>query len=78
VFGDHVRFRDGKAVLSSISFVPDEVYILTQMRLEISTTGSDLENLAAVVFRNGVVIARATQATFNVNLVCIAARGGSL
>jgi hypothetical protein len=32
------------------------------MRLEISTAGSDLENLASVVFRNGVVAVRASRA----------------
>jgi hypothetical protein len=37
VFGDHVHFRDGKAVLSSTRFVPDEVYVMAQMRFEIRT-----------------------------------------
>jgi hypothetical protein len=78
VFGDHVHFRDGKAVLSSTRFVPDEVYVMAQMRFEIRTAGSDVEDLASVVFRNGVVTVRTTQAAFSVDLVCIAARGGSL
>jgi hypothetical protein len=55
VFRDHVHFGDGKAAFSSPGFVPNEVYVLAQMRLEISTAGGDLENLASVVFRNGVV-----------------------
>jgi hypothetical protein len=55
MFRDHVHFGDGKAVLSSTGFVPNEVDVLSQMRFEISTAGGDLENLARVVFRNCVV-----------------------
>jgi hypothetical protein len=78
MFGDHVQLGDGKAVLSIARFLPGEVYVMSQMRLEISAAGSDLENLASVVFRNGVVTVRATQAPFNVDLVGIAACRGSL
>jgi hypothetical protein len=78
VFGDHVQFRDSNAVLSRICFLPDEFHVLAHVRLEISTAGSYIEDLASVVFRNRVVAVRATQATFNVHLVCIAARRGSL
>jgi hypothetical protein len=78
VVGDHVQLRDGKAVHTRICFVPDEIYVLAEMRLEISAAGSDLENLVGVVFRNGVATVRATQATLNVDLVCVAARRGSL
>jgi hypothetical protein len=69
--------RNGKAVLSSC-FLPHEVYVLAHKRLEISAARCDLENLARVVFRNGVVSVRAAQAAFNVDLVCVAARRGSL
>jgi hypothetical protein len=69
VFGDHVQSRDGKAVVRSTCLVPDQVYIMAQVRLEVGAAGSDLENLARVVFRNGVVSVRATQAAFNVDLV---------
>jgi hypothetical protein len=84
VFGDHAQFGDGKAVISGTGthrptcFVPNEFYVMAQMWLEVNTAGSDLENLASVVFRNGVVIGRATQATPDVGLFCIAARRGSL
>jgi hypothetical protein len=71
-----MHFGDGKAI--STCRVPDEVYVLALIRLEIGTVGSDLENLARVVFRNGVVPIRPRQAAFNVDLVCIAARRGSL
>jgi hypothetical protein len=78
VVGDHAHLRDGKTVLSSTRFLPGDVYVMANMRLEIGTAGSDFENLASVIFRNGVVTVRATQATFNGDLVCIAARRGSL
>src|ERR1039458_8789783 len=76
VFGDHVQFGDGKAVISSggtrpTCSVPGEGYVMAQMWLEINTAGGDLENVAGVVFRNCVVTIRATQATLNVGLVCI-------
>jgi hypothetical protein len=78
VFGDHVHFRDGKTVLTSTCFLADEFYFLAGIRLEIGGAGRDLENLARVVFRNGVVGVRSTQATFDVDLVSIAAHRGSL
>ena len=84
VVGDHVQFGDGKAVVSGAGtrgptcFVPNEVYVMAQMRLEINTAGGDLENLTSAVFRNCVVAIRSTQATFNVGLVRIAASVGSL
>jgi hypothetical protein len=78
VFVDHVQFGDGEAVLSSTGFVPGEFYFLAQIRFEIRIAGRDLENLARVFFRNGVVTVRATQATLNVDLVGIAARRWSL
>jgi hypothetical protein len=78
VFRDHVHFRDGEAVLTSACFVPNEFYFLAHIRREVGNTGSDLESLARVIFGNGVVTGRATQATFNVGLACIAARRGSL
>jgi hypothetical protein len=78
VFRDHCQFRDGNAVLGGTCFVPDEVCVMAQMRLEINATGCNRENLASVVFRNCVATVRATHATFNVDLVCIAARRGSL
>jgi hypothetical protein len=84
VFRNHVQFGDGEAVVSSAGthrptcLGPDEFYVMAQMRLEINTAGSDLENPAGVVFRNCVVTVRATQATLNSGLVCIAARRGSL
>lgn len=77
VCGDHVQCADSNAVLSS-AFLRGEVYVLAHIRLEISTAGSDLENLARVVFCNGVVALRAAQASFNVHLVGVAARRGSL
>jgi hypothetical protein len=82
VFGDHVQFGDGKAVISSggthpTCFVPNESYVMAQMLLEINTVGSDLENVARTVFHNCVVTIRAPQATLN-GLVSIAARRGSL
>jgi hypothetical protein len=58
--------------------MPYEGYVMAQMWLELDTAGSDLENVASVVFHNGVVTIRATQATLNVGLVCIDARRGSL
>jgi hypothetical protein len=78
VFGDHVQFGDGKTVISSTCFMPDQGYVVAQMGLEIDTAGSDLENLARVVLHNCVITIRATQATLNVCLVCIDARRGSL
>jgi hypothetical protein len=83
VFGDHVQFGDGKAVISSggtcaTCSVPDEGYVMAQMWLEIDTAGRDLENMARVVLHNCVVTIRATQATLNVGLVCVDARRGSL
>jgi hypothetical protein len=83
VFGDHVQFGDGKAVISSggthlTCSLPGEGYVMAQMWLEVNTAGSYLENVASVVFHNCVVTIRATQATINVGLVCIAARRGSL
>jgi hypothetical protein len=51
---------------------------MAQMWLEVNTAGSYLENVASVVFHNGVATIRATQATINVGLVCIDARRGSL
>jgi hypothetical protein len=83
VFGDHVQFGNGKAVISSGGTcpacpVPDEGYVMAQMWLEINTAGGELENAASVVFHNCVVTIRATQATLDVGLVCIGARRGSL
>jgi hypothetical protein len=83
VFGDHVQFGDGNAVIGSggtcrTCFVPDEGYVMAQMRLEINAAGSDLENVSSVVLHNRVITIRATQATLNAGLVCIAARPGSL
>jgi hypothetical protein len=83
VFGDHIQFGDGKFVISSggtrpTGSVPDEGDVMAQMCLEINTAGSDLENVAGVVFQNCVVTIRATQATLNVGLLWIAARRGSL
>jgi hypothetical protein len=83
VFGDHVQFGDGNAVISSggtrpTCSVPDQGYVMAHMRLEIDTTGGDLENAAGVVLHNCVITNRATQATLNVALVCIDARRGSL
>jgi hypothetical protein len=83
LLGDHIQFGDGKAVIRSggtrpTRSVPDEGYVMAEMWLEINTAGGDLENAAGVVFHNRVVISRATQATLNVGLVCIAARRGSL
>jgi hypothetical protein len=69
VFGDHVHSADGKAVLGSPCLAPAEFHFLAHIRLEIGTAGSDLESFARVVFRNGVVAVRATQAAFNVDLV---------
>jgi hypothetical protein len=82
VFGDHVQFGDGKAVIGSAGTrptcpVPDEGYVMAQMLLEIDTVGSDLENVARAVFHHCVVTVRAPQATLN-GLVCIDARRGSL
>jgi hypothetical protein len=84
VFGDHVQFGDGKAVISSAGthsptcFVPDELYVMAQMRREINTAGGNLENLSSAVLGNCVVAIRSTQATFNVELVRAAASAGSL
>jgi hypothetical protein len=84
VFGDHVQFGDGKAVISSAGthgptcFVPYEFYVMAQMWLEIYTACGDLENLTSAVFRNCIVAIRSTQATFNVGLVRVAASVGSL
>jgi hypothetical protein len=80
VFGDHVQFSDGEAVISGggTCFVPDESYVVAHMWLEINTAASDLENVTSVVLRNCVVTIRATQATLNVGLVCIDACRGSL
>jgi hypothetical protein len=78
VVRDHVQLRDGKAVHTRICFVPDEVYVVAHMRLEIGAAACDLENLARTVFRNGVATLRPTQAAFDIDLVCIAARRGSL
>jgi hypothetical protein len=84
VVGDHVQFGDGKAVISGAGtrgrtcFVPCEVYVMAQMRLEINTAAGDLENLTCAIFRNCVVAIRSCQATFNVSLVRIAAGVGSL
>jgi hypothetical protein len=82
VFGDHVQFGDGKAVIRisgtrPTRFVPDEGQVMAHMWLEINTAGSDLENVASVVLHNSIVTIRATQATLN-GLVCIDARRGSL
>jgi hypothetical protein len=78
MLGDHAHFGDGKTVASIICFVPDEVYVMAHMGLEISAAGGDPENLAGIVVRDGVVAVRATQATLHVDLVRIAARRGSL
>jgi hypothetical protein len=83
VFGYHIQFGDGKAVISSggtrpTRSVPDEGYVLAQMWLEVNTAGGDLENAAGVVLHNCVATIRATQATLNVGLICIDARCGSL
>jgi hypothetical protein len=51
---------------------------MAQMWLEVNTAGSDLENVAGVVFHHRVVTIRATQATLNGGLVCIDARRGGL
>jgi len=51
---------------------------MTHMWLEINTAGGDLENLTSAVFRNCVVSIRSTQATFNVDLVRVAASACSL
>jgi hypothetical protein len=47
---------------------------MVQMWLEVNTAGSDLENVAGVVFDQCVVTIRATQATLNSGLIRIAAR----
>jgi hypothetical protein len=78
VQGDHGEFSDGNAVVCGTCFVRDELYVLAQIRLEIRAAGSDLENLAGIVFRNGIGALRATHATFDVDLVCISAGRGSL
>jgi hypothetical protein len=78
VFGDHVQFGDCEAVISGAgthgptSFVPYELYLMTQMWFEINTAGGDLENLTRAVFGNSVVGIRSAQATFNVGLVRVA------
>jgi len=51
---------------------------MVEMRLEVNTTGSDLENVAGVVFHHCVITIGAAQATLNGGLVCIDARRGSL
>jgi hypothetical protein len=51
---------------------------MAQMWLEVNTAGSDLENVAGVVFHHCVATIRATQATLNGGLVCIGIRRGSL
>jgi hypothetical protein len=58
--------------------VRDELYVLAHIRFEISAAGSDFENLAGTVFGNGVTAVRATHATFDADLVCVAASRGSL
>jgi hypothetical protein len=68
MFGDHVYCGHRKIVLSS-RLAPAEFYFLAHICLEIGTAGSDFEHFARVVFRNGVVAVRATQAAFNVDLV---------
>jgi hypothetical protein len=78
MFGDHVQFGHGKAVSGSggtcvTCCVSDEGYVMAQMWLEIHTAGADLENVARVVFYNGVIAIRAAQATLNAGLVCIGA-----
>ena len=83
VVGDHVHFGDGKAVIGSggtqpACSLPDHVYVMAQMWLEINTAGSDFESVPGVVFHNGVGTIRATQTTLNVGLVCFDARRGSL
>jgi hypothetical protein len=84
VVGDHVQFGDGKAVVSGARtrgptcFVPNEVYVMAQMWLEINTAAGDLKNLTITIFGNCVIAIRSTQATFNVGLVRIAASVGSL
>jgi hypothetical protein len=78
VFGDHIQFGDGEAVIRSTRFVPDEGYVMAHMGLKIDAAASDLENVARVVLHNCVITIRATQATLNVGLVCIDARRGSL
>jgi hypothetical protein len=78
VNGDQVQFANGNAVLGSSRFLPSEGYVLADKRLQVGAAGRDLESLAGVVFQNRVVAIRASQATFNVDRVCIAARSGSL
>jgi hypothetical protein len=51
---------------------------MAEMWLKVNAAGSDLENVASVVFRHCVVAIRASQATLNGDLVCIGARCGSL
>jgi hypothetical protein len=51
---------------------------MTHVWFEINCAGSDLENAASVVLHDCVITIRATQATLNVGLVCIDARGGGL
>jgi hypothetical protein len=84
VFGDHTQFSDGKAVVSSAGarglacFVPDEFYVMAEMRFEINTAGADLESLTGAVFDHRVVAIRSTQATLYVGRICVAAGGGRL
>jgi hypothetical protein len=84
MFGDHVKFGNGKAVITRagthrpVCFVPYEFYLMAQMCLQINTAGGDLENQTSPVFRNCVVAIRSTQAAFNGSRVRIAACGGSL
>jgi hypothetical protein len=47
---------------------------MVQLWLEVNTAGSDLENVAGVVFDQCVVTIRATHATSNGGLIRIAAR----
>src|SRR5271165_3036653 len=51
---------------------------MVQMWFEVNSAGSDLENVAGVVFHHGVISIGATQATLNGGLACIDARRGGL
>src|SRR6188472_2167471 len=84
MFGDHVQFGNGEVVLRSARthrhgcVLADYSYLMSEMCLQISATGSKFKNPPSVFFGECVVTVRTTQATLNVELLCIAARGGSL
>jgi hypothetical protein len=83
VLGDHVQLGDGEAVSSragthTACFLPGESDVMGEMWLEINTTGTDLENVTGVIFRNCVVTIRASQTTLDGGLLWGDARRGSL